>query len=244
MNMEELASHARASSHDEHLSTSTRPVRAKRRRRIVVFLLVSLLNIGLLTLLASQILNPAQGTPSGGGTSSLIGKLAPDFILPRLGASTASTIHLSALKGKPVILNFWASWCDACKEEAPLLQKTWQQVSQQGVMLVGIDSGDTSAPAKRFVEDYGITYPNVVDSANGTTAINYGVTGFPETFFLDRHGIIIHKEIGALSSQMMQQDLRQLGALASPRSSVLFDSLDARGRMDEALSTSRREGSV
>ncbi len=241
MNEEEALTHDQAVSHDEHVSAPTPPGRAKRKRRIVVFLLVSLLNIGLLTLLASFVLNPVQGTSSGGAASPLIGKSAPDFTLPLLGASTTSTMHLSVLKGRPVILNFWASWCDPCKQEAPLLQQTWQRVAGQGALLIGIDSSDTTDPAKAFVAHYGITYPNVVDTVNGVTAINYGVTGFPETFFLDQHGIVIRKEIGVLSAPMIQQDLRLLGISPTALSRSPSGSPDVRLGRDTTVQTCRRD---
>src|SRR5258708_6334910 len=142
-------------------------------------------NVDCLGLLTARVLTPGQGASQGGATSPPIGGLAPNFTLPVLGAASASFIHLAALKGKPVILNFWASWCDACKEEAPLLQQTWQRVSKQGVVMIGIDFEDTAPAASRFLDHYAITYPNVADTFNGTTAIAYGVTGVPETFFID-----------------------------------------------------------
>jgi len=190
-------------------------------RRTIVFAIICTISLAFLTLLATQLLTPAQETTQRTVQSPLLGHKAPDFTLPVLTGSSASTFHLATLKGQPLILNFWASWCDACKEEAPLLQRTWQQIAPQGVVMIGIDFEDTSEAGKGFVSHYGITYLNVSDTVDGKTGITYGLTGVPETFFVDRHGIIIRKEIGALTRQVFQQDLRQLDASASPKDIAL-----------------------
>lgn len=222
-------------------SLPTKPVKMKRRRRFVIFLVVSLLNLALLALLASQVLTPNQGTSSSGATSPLIGRPAPNFTLSTLGTASASSIHLAALKGQPIILNFWASWCDACKQEAPLLQQTWQRISKQGGVLIGIDFEDTADAANRFLSNYGITYPNVIDTSNGATAIAYGVTGVPETFFINPKGTIIHKEIGALSAQMIQQDLRLLNLQTSSSAGIYSSAFDTKESFIKSTPTNRRE---
>jgi len=176
------------------------------RRRIIIFMMVSLLNIGLLTLLASQLLTPAsQATNTA--TSPLLGHPAPDFTLPMLSTHPVPPLHLASLKGKPMMLNFWASWCDPCKQEAPLLENTWQRTQSQGIVFLGIDFSDTQNNGLSFLRQYGITYPNVSDT-NGAVAINYGVTGVPETFFIDRQGVIVQKVIGELTEQTLQKNLQ------------------------------------
>lgn len=225
-------------------SPAAKPAKAKRRRRFIIFLVVTLLNLALLALLASQLLTPSQGTSSSGAASPLIGRPAPDFTLSTLGAASTSSIHLATLKGKPVILNFWASWCDACKQEAPLLQRTGQRISKQGGVLIGIDFEDTADAAKRFLSNYNITYPNVIDTVNGATAIAYGVTGVPETFFINSQGTIIHKEIGALSEKMMQQDLRLLNLQALSSVSIYSSVWETKGNFIEPSPADRRERRV
>ena len=180
------------------------------RRRVIIILIVSLINLALLVLLGSQLLVPAQNQ-SNAGSSPLIGHPAPDFTLAVLSAHarTASKMHLADLKGKPIVLNFWASWCDPCKHEAPLLQATWRSAQSQGIIFLGIDFQDTRSDGLNFLQKYGITYLNVVDDT-GSTAINYGVSGVPETFFLDRHGVIVSKVIGELTEQTLQSNLHLL----------------------------------
>src|SRR5207244_1387563 len=127
-----------------------------------------------------------------------IGHPAPDFTLATLSRQPAPAIHLAQWRGHVVMINFWASWCDPCKHEAPLLQTTWQQMKSRGIIFLGVDFGDTQQDGVAFLQHYGITYPNVSDSL-GATAIDYGVTGVPETFFLDRRGIIAQKVTGELT---------------------------------------------
>jgi cytochrome c biogenesis protein CcmG/thiol:disulfide interchange protein DsbE len=172
----------------------------------------SLVSAGLLALLGSQVLTPAQNQ-SNAAVSPLLGHPAPDFTLAVLSTHPAPAIHLASLKGKPVMLNFWASWCDVCKAEAPLLQNTWQRFQSQGVVFVGIDIQDTRSDALNFLQTYGITYPNVVDPS-GSVTINYGVTGVPETFFLNRQGVIVKKVIGELTEQTLENNLQAISRSA------------------------------
>jgi cytochrome c biogenesis protein CcmG/thiol:disulfide interchange protein DsbE len=193
---------------------------SSRKRSITIFVVVSILNVALLALLWTQLLTPAHNASSGqqSGTSSalgdvnspLIGKPAPAFKLAKLNGGSGD-LSLSDYKGKPVILNFWASWCDPCNEEAPLLQKTWQaRLQQQGVVLLGIDGQEKSADAKAFLHKYGISYPNVQDTLDGSTGISYGVAGFPETVFIDRNGVVVAKSIAALNEKTLDQELKKL----------------------------------
>ncbi len=121
---------------------------------------------------------------------------APDFQLPLLGGGTLSS---QALKGSPVVINFWASWCIPCREEAPLLEATFKQYQARGVRFVGVDYNDLESDAQSFVKEFGITYPSVRDP-DGTLVKQFGVRGVPETFFIDRQfrffGIGQGQEVG------------------------------------------------
>ena len=178
------------------------------KRRIIVFLTVSLACVALLVLLGSQILAPAQ-SQTNSGTDPLLGHPAPDFTLAALSSHPAPSVHLASLKGKPVMLDFWASWCVPCQHEAPLLQATWQRVQSQGIIFLGIDFQDDHSQGLNFLHTYGITYPNVVDP-DGSVTISYGVSGVPETFFLNRRGVIVSHVIGELTEQTMQSNLQMI----------------------------------
>ncbi len=118
---------------------------------------------------------------------------APDFTLDRLDTE-GQTLTLSELRGKPLVVNFWASWCIPCKDEAPVLQKTWERYRKQGLVVVGVDSQDFRKDARRFMRRFGVTYPVVYDG-KGSTLGKWGVTGFPETFFVDRSGNLVGERI-------------------------------------------------
>ena len=87
------------------------------------------------------------------------------------------------------MINFWASWCAPCKAEAPLLERAWRQYRSRGLVVVGIDSNDVSSDARAFVSKHGLTYTLLHDP--GATYDRYGLTGVPETFFVDRRGRLV-----------------------------------------------------
>ena len=110
---------------------------------------------------------------------------APHFQLPRLNGG--GDLDLASLRGKAVVLNFWASWCVPCKQEAPALEKIWQEYRSKGVVVLGVDSEDYSGDARSFMRKYDITYPVVREGGNDLYA-PYGVSGVPETRVIDRDG--------------------------------------------------------
>ena len=183
--------------------------KGSRKRRIIIFTIVSLLNLGLLALLWSQLLTPAQNQASTGDDAPgpLQGHPAPNFTLAALGAHGASTIDLASFKGKPIVLNFWASSCAPCHDEAPMLQTTWQHVQSKGVVFIGIDFQDARSDGLSFLQKYAITYPNALD-ADGSTAIHYGVTYTPTTFFINRQGLIVRSIPREMTAQELQTSLQ------------------------------------
>ena len=142
----------------------------------------------------------------GEGAGATIGGPAPAFELERLDGD--GTLDLASLKGKGVVLNFWASWCIPCKDEAPLLQAAWEEHRDRGLVIVGIDAQDFRADARKFVDRFGLTYPVVYDG-KGSTLGRYGITGFPETYFVDRQGRLVGEEIvGGLDSERNRERFR------------------------------------
>ncbi len=201
---------------DEHLqdNTQSEKIVIKRKRNIAIFIVVSLLNVGLLALLWTQLLTPAQnqGSTSSDGpnvANPLKGRPAPDFKLAALGTGQGSTLDMVSLKGKAVVLNFWSSSCVPCQDEAHLLQSTWQHMQSKGVVFVGVDFEDTQGDGLSFLQKYGITYPNVLD-ANGATAINYGVTYTPTTYFINSQGVVVSVIPREMTAQELQKNVQLL----------------------------------
>ena len=150
--------------------------------------------LGLLALLIWKVAHQDKGVKLGGGRTPP----APAFALTRLDAP--GKLALASLRGKVVVLNFWASWCAPCKSEAPRLEAAWQRYRQQGVVVLGVDGQDFSSDAKRFIRKHKITYPNVHDGP-GDVGTKYGVTGFPETYFVDRRGRLVgDRVVGEVSA--------------------------------------------
>ncbi len=108
-----------------------------------------------------------------------------NFTLPRL--DRPGKLELASLRGKVVVLNFWASWCVPCKQEAPEVERVWKRFRSEGVVVVGIDSKDFSGDARSFMRRYGLTYP-VVRDGDGALWGPYGVVAVPETRVIDRTG--------------------------------------------------------
>ncbi len=178
------------------------PPRRKPIVATVVVAVVVLLAVGFL----SAVLKVSKQQSQAISTSNPTG-VAPDFTLPLLDGSGSLT--LSSLKGHPVVLNFWASWCGPCKEEAPILAAGYDKWKAQGVQFLGVDSQDSRTWARQYEQTYAIHYPSVVDT-EGFEQKKYGTTGFPETFFIDKNGNIIAKWIGPIDPQTLDADIQDL----------------------------------
>ena len=117
---------------------------------------------------------------------------APDFTLPVLSAGgdvgpAGSTLTLSSLRGRPVLVNLWASWCPPCQDEAPILERLWQRNRAKGLVVLGVDTQDGSDAARAFVAKYRLTYPSVRDGEDGTQR-KFQTGQLPETFLIDSNG--------------------------------------------------------
>jgi cytochrome c biogenesis protein CcmG/thiol:disulfide interchange protein DsbE len=161
------------------------------------------------TLVASAILLPAVAVLAllavGFGRepryieTPMLGRPAPAFSLTLFDGRM---LQLEDFRGRVVFLNFWASWCPPCRAEAPALEAAWRHVRDQGVVFVGINTQDDEERARSFVQEFGITYSNGRD-AGGRIAIDYGVWGLPETFFISPDGRITYKHIGTLGTELI-----------------------------------------
>lgn len=126
--------------------------------------------------------------------------------LPRLDGGTLSSADLA---GRPYVVNFWASWCVPCRSEAPHLQAFAERNAGDGIALVGIVWNDDAANARRFREEFGLTYPQLTDPGN-EAALDYGVFGMPETYVVDGRGVVMAKLIGAVGPTTLDDVLVQV----------------------------------
>jgi len=148
---------------------------------IVGILLIFIIFLGARLLQTNRSEHRASGT-------------APDFTVTTFDGKT---ISLADLKGQGVVLNFWASWCDPCRDEAALLEETWRAEKDNGIAFIGLDYLDQEPAALEYLAEYGVTYPNGPD-LRSEAARRYGIKGVPETFFIDPEGNIAEIIIGPI----------------------------------------------
>lgn len=178
-----------------------------RKRNMYIFAVTTVLCGGLLILLWSQLLTPVQSNSNQ--SDPLLGHAAPTFTLPLLKGQNGQKLSLANFKGKPLVINFWSSTCEPCKDEMPLLETQWERMQSKGVAFLGIDVEDTTSNGLDFMQQHGVTYPSVIDSG-GSTLVSYGVTYTPETIFVDRTGKVISAVRMEITSQQLQDNLNAL----------------------------------
>jgi cytochrome c biogenesis protein CcmG/thiol:disulfide interchange protein DsbE len=185
--------------------------------RSVSVLISAGLALALIALLAWGTLTAAPGTRIDDDLAQGRPTLAPDYELevlepgrlgdrlgPKLGPALADgRLSGTELRGVPYVLNFWASWCVPCRDEAPLLQRSWERARRAGVLFVGLDMQDIRRDARDFLRDFDIDYLNIRDPGNGV-ARRYETTGIPETFFISARGEIVGHVVGVVTAEQMR----------------------------------------
>jgi cytochrome c biogenesis protein CcmG, thiol:disulfide interchange protein DsbE len=156
--------------------------------------------VALLALLAYGL---ASNEPEG----DIAGEPAPELTLPRLSGN--GTGSLEDYRGQVVVLNFWASWCEPCREESPLLQRWHERLEKRGATVLGVDALDEIGRARAFIEEYGLTYPMLRDG-DGSSREPFGILGFPETFVIDRAGRIAAVQRGPVTADFMRERVAPL----------------------------------
>lgn len=157
-----------------------------------------LLVLGLIALLAWGVVQGANGPRDSGE--------APDFTLVGFDGRT---VTLSALRGQPVVINFWASWCQPCRQEAAYLEQTWRKYQAQGVVFIGVDWVDTDKEARAYLDEFGISYFNGPDLGT-RIAQAYRIQGVPETFFINRQGRLQGVHIGPFQPPQLDAKIDEL----------------------------------
>jgi cytochrome c biogenesis protein CcmG/thiol:disulfide interchange protein DsbE len=162
------------------------------------------LAFGFLALLVWGMLNKEPITGLSGVT--MVNRPAPDFTLETFNGDTLS---LQDLQGRPVIINFWASWCPPCRIEAPLLERTWRAYKERGPIFIGVNIQDRKEDALNYIREFDITYPNGPDPT-GEIAIDYGVSGLPVTFFVSKRGEVVRRWVGAVEKSVLISAIEEI----------------------------------
>lgn len=175
----------------------------------VVLLVGALLAV---VLVASGGDDADRATSGGGGTTfvgagpATVGEAAPDFALPGLDGGR---IALADYAGKPVMVNFWASWCHPCRKEFPLFEAAQAKYAKQGLEIVGVTYDDIASDSRAFVADQGAQWDFARDPG-GRLADAYGVHGIPQTFFVDADGTIVSRLYGITSADKLDAEIRKI----------------------------------
>ena len=195
--------------------------------RAVSMGVMSLAIVGFLGLMAFGLLNKTPVTGQSG--FKRVKNLAPQFTLPLFdGGEFVLGEHL----GHPVVINFWASWCPPCREEAPLLERAWRYYKGENVLFVGVDIQDQEKDARAYIREFGITYPNGPD-VDGRITVEYGIVGIPATFFVDKEGIVERRWVGALGEKQLETWVNELIAGISPSGEVDGENPEGFFKLDE-----------
>ena len=167
------------------------------RVKLTAQLLALGLVAGLLALLVWQ-LGHQQHAPK-------VGAMAPAFTLSRLEGT--GKVSLASYRGKPVVLNFWASWCEPCKSEAAVLERDWTTYRNRGVVFLGVDYHDLAADARKFVNAHALTFTMLKDGSGKVTG-SYGISQVPETYVLNRQGRVVAHLAGPITSREFSGEFR------------------------------------
>jgi thiol-disulfide isomerase/thioredoxin len=185
------------------------PRKPRNRGRIVTFVVLGMIAL-LVGIFGWLVLQPSSTQQPVAGVA--IGTAAPEFTLPIYGGSgVGGTVNLLALRGHPVILNFWSESCPPCRLEIPYLERMYSHNAAGGQFaLLGINQADPKDDIARFGGDFNVTYPLLFDKG-GTTNADYVVTAVPTTYFIDSNGIVRSVFVLPLTPQTMQQGLSSVG---------------------------------
>jgi cytochrome c biogenesis protein CcmG, thiol:disulfide interchange protein DsbE len=147
-----------------------------------------------------------SNTSSGTNATAQVGQAAPDWTDPLV--SGTGSVTMAQLRGKPVFMDFFATWCPPCNAEAPMVNAAYKQYAAQGLQVIGVDVQENAQKAKQFVDAHQLTYPAVVDS--GTLSDQYRINGMPVGVFIDKGGVVRKIVVGQLSPQQLNADIKSI----------------------------------
>ena len=141
-----------------------------------------------------------------GGVTPRIGELAPDFVLE---ATDGTSVSLADLRGRPVFVNFWATWCPPCRAEMPDISQVAEENRDSGMIVLGVNLQEDREPVVRYAQTLGLTFPLLLDRC-GAVATRYNVTGLPTSYFIDREGRIRDRNVGPLTPKGLRSKVARV----------------------------------
>jgi len=181
----------------------------QKRRKLLLSSLIIILFASFLTLLVVGIINRSAITEESG--AQRLGQQAPEFTLKNI--ESGEIVELSDLRGKPLVINFWASWCTPCRVEMPHFVDAFHNYSSDEVTFIGIHTMEPEADARKFIEAFEIPTQEgflILSDETGTSTIDYGVSGIPSTFFVDSAGFVKKRWVGGISQENLQLNIDAL----------------------------------
>ena len=149
----------------------------------------------------------AYGVASESPDESVDGERAPELSLPPLAGGPERS--LADWRGQVVVLNYWASWCEPCRDESPLLERWHRKISKRNGTVLGIDVLDVTSDAEAFIDEFGLTYPQLRDK-DGSTQEDFGIVAYPETFVIDPDGRIVATRRGPVDEEFLRDTVTPL----------------------------------
>ncbi len=173
--------------------------------REALFAILALVMLVTLVVRARAATQTLRESPSG----PLVGHMAPDFTLAPWNGAQHETVTLVALRGTPIVINFWEATCDPCRAEAPLLASAWQTYHVRGITFLGVALATTQEDGMRFIDQYHVLYPTGPGDVTRLGTL-YALSGTPVTVFVDRHGVVAQRIVGQISAPALDAAVRAL----------------------------------
>lgn len=177
------------------------------KKALLLVLVLAIVASGLLMGCGDSADTNGTSTPPSENVAPEVGKTAPDFTLPDLDGKD---VTLSSFRGKPVLINFWATWCGPCRLEMPAIQARYEQYMQDGLVVLAVDFDEPASDVQRFRDELGLSFPLLLDPGAKVQKL-YRNRSYPSSFFVDAQGVIQVQHIGVMTEGQLDENLAVIG---------------------------------